>query len=90
MSAVRTATSRLRRASVRSRSTAAAVVVVAVAMALGAAVLLLLLQRALITGVSDAADGRAADVATQLGQEGVSKLSVGVPPAAPALPATSV
>jgi signal transduction histidine kinase len=73
---IRKAVSRLRRASVRSRSTAAAVVVVAVAMALGAAVLLLLLQRALITTVSEAADGRAADVASQVGEEGVSALSV--------------
>ncbi|MFF0269864.1 sensor histidine kinase [Kribbella sp. NPDC004536] len=66
--------SRLRRASVRSRSAAAAVVVVAAAMALGAAVLLLLLQRALITAASDAADGRAADVAAQVGSEGVENL----------------
>ena len=71
---MRKASSRLRRASVRSRSTAAAVVVVAAAMVLGAAVLLLLLQRALIATVSDAADGRAADVASQLSQEGVSTL----------------
>jgi hypothetical protein len=63
-------TSELRRASVRSRSTAAAVIVVAVAMALGAAVLLLLLQRALITGVSDAADERAAEVASQVSADG--------------------
>ncbi|MGW6278546.1 ATP-binding protein [Kribbella sp. NPDC055071] len=66
---------RLRRASVRSRSTAAAVVVVAVAMALGAAVLLLLLQRALITTVSDAADGRASDIANQVSEEGVASLN---------------
>jgi len=65
----------LRRASVRSRSTAAAVIVVAVAMALGAAVLLLLLQRALITGVSDAADARATEVANQIADEGISGLS---------------
>ena len=39
-------------------------------MGLGAAVLLLLLQRALITGVSDAADGRLADVAGQVSEEG--------------------
>lgn len=71
---MRTVSSRLRRASVRSRSTAAAVVVVAAALALGAAVLLLLLQRALIATVSDAADGRAGDVATQLSQEGASTL----------------
>ncbi|MEU4191820.1 HAMP domain-containing sensor histidine kinase [Kribbella sp. NPDC026611] len=75
MAVVRKAVSRLRRASVRSRSTAAAVVVVAAAMALGAAVLLLLLQRALITTVSDAADGRAADVASQVSQQGVARLS---------------
>ena len=75
MSPIRQAISRLRRASVRSRSTAAAVVVVAIAMALGAAVLLLLLQRALITTVSDAADGRAADVAGQVAEEGVNALS---------------
>lgn len=75
MSPIRNATSRLRRASVRSRSTAAAVVVVAIAMALGAAVLLLLLQRALITTVSDAADGRAADVASQVAEDGVTALS---------------
>ena len=48
-----------RRPGVRGRSTAAAVVVVAVALAIGAVVLVLLLQRALITSVSDAADGRA-------------------------------
>ena len=65
----------LRRASVRSRSTAAAVIVVAVAMGLGAAVLLLLLQRALITGVSDAADGRLADVAGQVSEEGTAGLA---------------
>jgi signal transduction histidine kinase len=52
------------------------VVVVAIAMALGAAVLLLLLQRALITTVSDAADGRAADVANQVSDEGVASLRV--------------
>lgn len=75
MSPLRKAMSRLRRASVRSRSTAAAVVVVAIAMALGAAVLLLLLQRALITTVSDAADGRAADVSSQVAEEGVAALS---------------
>ncbi|MFI5693753.1 ATP-binding protein [Kribbella sp. NPDC051586] len=72
---LRNAISRLRRASVRSRSTAAAVVVVAVAMALGAGLLLLLLQRALITTVSDAADGRAADVAAQVSEEGIAALS---------------
>ncbi|MGZ0147738.1 ATP-binding protein [Kribbella sp. WER1] len=66
--------SRLRRASVRSRSTAAAIVVVAAAMALGAGVLLLLLQRALISAASDAADGRVADVAAQVGAEGVDNL----------------
>ncbi len=76
MSPLRNAISRLRRASVRSRSTGAAVLVVALAMALGAAVLLLLLQRALITTVSDAADGRAADVASQVAEEGVSALGV--------------
>ncbi|WP_406047246.1 ATP-binding protein [Kribbella sp. NBC_00889] len=75
LSALRKASLRLSRASVRSRSTAAAVIVVAVAMALGAAVLLLLLQRALITSVSDAADGRVAEVASQVGEEGVSTLS---------------
>ncbi|HET6984988.1 MAG TPA: HAMP domain-containing sensor histidine kinase, partial [Kribbella sp.] len=66
----------LRRASVRSRSTAAAVIVVAVALALGATILLLLLQRALITGVSDAADGRVADVASQLTEEGTAGLAL--------------
>ncbi|MER7251207.1 ATP-binding protein [Kribbella sp. NPDC000426] len=76
MAVLRSAISRLRRASVRSRSTAAAVVVVAVAMALGAALLLLLLQRALITTVSDAADGRAADVASQVSQEGIGALGI--------------
>ncbi|WP_344239634.1 sensor histidine kinase [Kribbella hippodromi] len=60
----------------RSRSTAAAVVVVAIAMALGAAVLLVLLQRALIATVSDAADGRAADVATQVSTQGVNELGL--------------
>ncbi|MFF1819691.1 sensor histidine kinase [Kribbella sp. NPDC058245] len=70
-----TVVGRLRRSSVRSRSTAAAVVVVAVAMALGAAVLLLLLQRALITGVSDAADARSTEVVGQVGEEGVKGLS---------------
>ena len=54
----------------RSRSTAAAVIVVAVALLLGAAALLLLLQRALITEVSDAAEGRVADVARQVSTEG--------------------
>ncbi|MEV5967413.1 ATP-binding protein [Kribbella sp. NPDC051952] len=75
LAALRKAGLRLNRASVRSRSTAAAVIVVAVAMALGAAVLLLLLQRALITSVSDAADGRVAEVASQVGKEGVATLS---------------
>ncbi|MFG1912019.1 sensor histidine kinase [Kribbella sp. NPDC048928] len=74
MSVVRKLSTRLRRSSVRSRSTAAAVIVVAAAMALGAAVLLLLLQRALIATVSDAADGRAIEVANQVGAEGVSAL----------------
>jgi signal transduction histidine kinase len=72
---LRTAILRLRGASVRSRSTAAAVVVVAIALVLGAAVLLLLLQRALITTVSDSADGRAVEVASQVSEEGVSTLS---------------
>ncbi|MET7278959.1 HAMP domain-containing sensor histidine kinase [Kribbella sp. NPDC005582] len=71
----RTVMGRLRRSSVRSRSTAAAVVVVAVAMALGAAVLLLLLQRALITGVSDTADARSTEVVGQVGAEGLKGLS---------------
>ncbi len=74
MSALRKA-SRHGRASVRSRSTAAAVLVVAIAMASGAIILLLLLQRALVTGVSDAADERVADVASQVQEEGVSNLS---------------
>lgn len=74
VSVVRKLSTRLRRSSVRSRSTAAAVIVVAAAMALGAAVLLLLLQRALIATVSDAADGRAIEVANQVGAEGVSAL----------------
>jgi signal transduction histidine kinase len=72
---LRKASNRLGRASVRSRSTAAAVLVVAVAMASGAVVLLLLLQRALITGVSDAADDRVAEVASQVEEQGVSTLS---------------
>lgn len=74
MSVVRKLSTRLRRSSVRSRSTGAAVIVVAAAMALGAAVLLLLLQRALIATVSDAADGRAIEVANQIGAEGVNAL----------------
>ncbi|MGW7680894.1 sensor histidine kinase [Kribbella sp. NPDC054772] len=74
MSGLRNAISRLNRASVRSRSTAAAVLVVAVAMAVGAALLLFLLQRGLISAVSDAADGRAADVAAQVSDEGVENL----------------
>ncbi|WP_132321983.1 sensor histidine kinase [Kribbella turkmenica] len=45
------------------------------ALAVGAAVLLLLLQRALITSVSDAADGRAADVAGQISEEGTAGLA---------------
>ncbi|GAA1598974.1 ATP-binding protein [Kribbella hippodromi] len=45
-------------------------------MALGAAVLLVLLQRALIATVSDAADGRAADVATQVSTQGVNELGL--------------
>ncbi|WP_134005791.1 HAMP domain-containing sensor histidine kinase [Kribbella sp. VKM Ac-2566] len=65
----------LRQASVRSRSTAAAVIVVAVAMMLGAAALLLLLQRALITEVSDAAEGRVGDVARQVSAKGTSGLT---------------
>ncbi|WP_198682146.1 sensor histidine kinase [Kribbella rubisoli] len=65
----------LRQASVRSRSTAAAVIVVAVAMMLGAAALLLLLQRALITEVSDAAEGRVGDVAGQISSEGTAGLA---------------
>ncbi|TDW21467.1 signal transduction histidine kinase [Kribbella kalugense] len=65
----------LRQASVRSRSTAAAVIVVAVAMLLGATALLLLLQRALITEVSDAAEGRVADVARQVSTEGTAGLA---------------
>jgi signal transduction histidine kinase len=65
----------LRQASVRSRSTAAAVIVVAVAMMLGAAALLLLLQRALITEVSDAAEGRVGDVARQVSAKGTAGLT---------------
>jgi HAMP domain-containing protein len=65
----------LRQASVRSRSTAAAVIVVAVAMMLGAAALLLLLQRALITEVSDAAEGRVGDVARQVSTKGTAGLT---------------
>lgn len=64
-----------RQASVRSRSTAAAVIVVAVAMIIGAAALLLLLQRALITEVSDAAEGRVADVAGQVSADGTAGLA---------------
>jgi signal transduction histidine kinase len=75
MTALRKANSRHGRASVRGRSTAAAVLVVAVAMASGAIILLLLLQRALITGVSDAADARVTDVASQVQEEGVSNLT---------------
>ena len=59
----------VRRPGVRGRSTSAAVVVVALALAVGALVLLLLLQRALINSVSDAADDRSLDIATQI-QEG--------------------
>ena len=64
----------VRRAGVRGRSTAAAIVVVAVALAIGAAVLILLLQRALITSVSDQAGARASDVASQVQEEGESGL----------------
>ncbi|WP_112238600.1 sensor histidine kinase [Kribbella monticola] len=64
-----------RRPGVRGRSTAAAVVVVAVALAIGAVVLVLLLQRALITSVSDAADGRAFEIASQVQEEGLAGLS---------------
>jgi len=49
-------------------------VVVAIALAVGAAVLLLLLQRALITSVSDQATSRAFDVAGQIEEEGESGL----------------
>jgi signal transduction histidine kinase len=66
----------LRRASVRSRSTAAAVIVVAVALTLGAAALLLLLQRALITEVSDAAETRVAEVAREVGTDGTADLDL--------------
>jgi signal transduction histidine kinase len=51
------------------------VIVVAVAMLLGAAALLLLLQRALITEVSDAAESRVADVARQVSAEGTAGLA---------------
>jgi signal transduction histidine kinase len=51
------------------------VIVVAVAMLLGAAALLLLLQRALITEVSDAAENRVADVARQVSAEGTAGLA---------------
>ncbi|MFC6159505.1 ATP-binding protein [Kribbella jiaozuonensis] len=44
-------------------------------MMLGAAALLLLLQRALITEVSDAAEGRVADVAGQVSTEGTAGLA---------------
>ncbi|MBB5977539.1 ATP-binding protein [Kribbella solani] len=64
----------LRQASVRSRSTAAAVIVVAVALMIGAVALLLLLQRALITEVSDAAEGRVSDVARQVSSSGTAGL----------------
>jgi len=64
----------IRRSGVRGRSTAAAIVVVAVALAIGAAVLLFLLQRALITSVSDQAGARAFDVASQVQEEGESGL----------------
>jgi signal transduction histidine kinase len=50
------------------------VIVVAVALLLGSAALLLLLQRALITEVSDAAEGRVADVARQVGTKGTQGL----------------
>ncbi|HET6743922.1 MAG TPA: HAMP domain-containing sensor histidine kinase, partial [Kribbella sp.] len=53
---------------------AAAVIVVAVALLLGSAALLLLLQRALITEVSDAAEGRVADVARQVSMKGTQNL----------------
>jgi signal transduction histidine kinase len=51
------------------------VIVVAVALMLGAAALLLLLQRALITEVSDAAEGRVGDVAGQVSSEGTAGLA---------------
>ncbi len=69
----------LRQASVRVRSTAAAVIVVALALTIGAAALLLLLQRALITEVTDAAETRVADVAGQLGARGTSQVAQDLP-----------
>ncbi|TDU83586.1 signal transduction histidine kinase [Kribbella voronezhensis] len=65
----------VRRPGVRGRSTAAAVVVVAVALAIGAGVLVLLLQRALITSVSDAADAQAFEIASQVQEEGRTGLT---------------
>lgn len=50
-------------------------IVVALAMALGAAVLLLLLQHALITSVSDAAEARVADVAGQVTANGTARVA---------------
>jgi len=51
------------------------VIVVALAMALGAAVLLLLLQHALITSVTDAAEARVADVAGQVTAKGTTQVA---------------
>jgi signal transduction histidine kinase len=65
----------LRQASVRTRSTVAAVLVVAVAMVIGASALLLLLQRALITEVTDAAEARVDEVAAQVGSSGTTGLA---------------
>jgi signal transduction histidine kinase len=65
----------VRRAGVRARSTWAALFVVAVALAVGAAVLVLLLQRTLITSVTDLAESRAFDVAGQVAEEGETGLA---------------
>jgi signal transduction histidine kinase len=65
----------MRRSGVRGRSTAAAVLVVAVALGIGAVILILLLQRTLVTSVSDQAESRAFDVANQVQEEG----EVGLP-----------
>jgi signal transduction histidine kinase len=65
----------IRGSGVRGRSTAAAIAVVTVGLAVGAAVLLLLLQRTLVTSVSDQAESRAFDVANQISEEGQTGLA---------------
>jgi len=73
--AVRRVVGAIRGSGVRGRSTAAAIVVVAIALAVGAAVLLLLLQRALLTSVSDQAGARAFDVTSQIEEKGQDGLA---------------